>query len=147
MRLQSLRARLFAAIALVALLSLALALAIGALLTRRAVERNTLRDVSAQMDLLVEREREALVPFSRLRSLQENFLDRQDERIAEVSLDGSSSLLPPERAALVRRGVRLDGTLSEDGTRYLYAARLVNGKGFVLLRPASSTTSAWRPHI
>jgi two-component system, OmpR family, sensor kinase len=87
------------------------------------------------------------VPFSRLRSLQENFLDRQDERIAEVSLDGSSSLLPPERAALVRRGVRLDGTLSEDGTRYLYAARLVNGKGFVLLRPASSTTSAWRPHI
>jgi two-component system, OmpR family, sensor kinase len=147
MRLQSLRARLFAAIALVALLSLALALAIGALLTRRAVERNTLRDVSAQMDLLVEREREALVPFSRLRSLQENFLDRQDERIAEVSLDGSSSLLPPERAALVRRGVRLDGTLSEEGTRYLYAARLVNGKGFVLLRPASSTTSAWRPHI
>jgi signal transduction histidine kinase len=145
-KLQSLRARLFAAIALVALLSLALALALGAILTRRAVERNTLRDVSAQFDLLVEREREALVPFSRLRSLQE-FLDRQDERVVQVRLDGSSSLLPPERAALLRRGVRLDGTLSEEGTRYLYAARLVNGKGFILLRPASSTTSAWRPHI
>jgi signal transduction histidine kinase len=147
MKLQSLRSRLFAAIALVALLSLALALTLGAILTRRAVERNTLRDVSAQMDLLVEREREALVPFSRLRSLQENFLDRQDERIVQVPLDGSTSLLPPERAALVRRGVRLDGTLQTDGTRYLYAARLVNGKGFILLRPASSTTSAWRPHI
>jgi two-component system OmpR family sensor kinase len=145
--LQSLRARLFASIALVALLSLALALALGALLTRRAVERNTLRDVSAQFDLLVEREREALVPFARLRSLQENFLDRQDERIVQVPLDGTSSLLPPERAAPLRRGVQLDGTLHEDGTRYLYAARLVNGKGFILLRPASSTNSSWRPHL
>ena len=146
MNLRSLRARLFAVIALVALLSLALALALGAILTRRAVERNTLRDVSAQFDLLVEREREALVPFSRLRSLQE-FLDRQDERVVQVPLDGSAELLPPERARLLRRGVRLDGTLESEGTRYLYAARLVNGKGFILLRPASSTNSAWRPHI
>ena len=142
----SLRARLFAAIALVALLSLALALALGAFVTRRAVERNTLRDVSAQFDLLVERERRAILPFSRLRSLQE-FLDRQDERVVQVPLDGSSALLPPDRAAQLRRGSRLDGAIETDGTRYLYAARLVNGKGFMLLRPASSTSSAWRPHI
>ena len=146
MRLASLRARLFAAIALVALLSLALALALGAFVTRRAVERNTLRDVSAQFDLLVEREREAILPFSRLRSLQE-FLDRQDERVVRVPLDGSSALLPPDRAARLRRGARLDGTIETDGTRYLYAARLVNGKGYILLRPASSTNSAWRPHL
>ncbi|MDQ3067481.1 MAG: HAMP domain-containing histidine kinase [Actinomycetota bacterium] len=142
----SLRARLFAAIAVVALLSLALALAIGALLTRRAVERNTLRDVSAQFDLLVEREREAILPFSRLRSLQE-FLERQDEEVLQVPLDGSSALLPPDRAAQLRRGAKLDGTIRSDGTRYLYSARLVRGKGFILLRPASSTNSAWRPHI
>ena len=142
----TLRARLFAAIALVALLSLALALALGAFVTRRAVERNTLRDVSAQFDLLVEREREAILPFSRLRSLQE-FLDRQDERVVRVPLNGSSPLLPPDRAARLRRGERLDGTIQTDGTRYLYAARLVNGKGYILLRPASSTNSAWRPHI
>ncbi|MBA2384781.1 MAG: hypothetical protein H0V68_09005, partial [Actinobacteria bacterium] len=146
MRLASLRTRLFAAIALVALLSLGLALAIGAVLTRQAVERNTLRDVSAQFDLLVEREREALVPFSRLRSLQE-FLERQDERVIQVPLDGSTDLLPPDRAAQLRRGAKLDGTLQTDGTRYFYAARLVNGKGFLLLRPVSSTTSAWRPHV
>ncbi len=141
----TLRARLFAAIGLVALLSLVLALAIGAFLTRRAVERNTLRDVSAQLDLLVERERQAILPFSRLKSLQA-FLERQDERVVQVPLDGSSPLLPPERAAELRRGARLDGTLESESTRYLYAARLVQGKGFVLLRPASSTNSAWRPH-
>jgi two-component system, OmpR family, sensor kinase len=145
-RLASLRARLFAAIALVALLSLVLALSIAALATRRAVERNTLRDVSAQFDLLVEREREALLPFSRLRSLQE-FLDRQDERVVQVALDGSTDLLPPEQVARLRRGAKLDGTVELDDTRYLYAARLVRGKGFMLLRPASSTASAWRPHV
>lgn len=146
MRFASLRARLFAAIALVSLLSLALALALGAVVTKRAVERNTLRDVSAQFDLLVERERRAILPFARLRSLQE-FLDRQDERVVRLPLDGSSALLPPDRAARLRRGARLDGAIERDGTRYLYAARLVNGKGFMLLRPASSTNSAWRPHI
>ena len=145
LKLASLRTRLFAAIGLVALLSLVLALAIGALLTRRAVERTTLRDVSAQFDLLVERERQAILPFSRLRSLQE-FLERQDERVVQVPLDGSSPFLPPDKAAQLRRGARLDGTLESDGTRFLYAARLVQGKGFVLLRPASSTNSAWRPH-
>ncbi len=144
--MKSLRGRLFAAIALVALLSLALALAIGAALTRRAVERNTLRDVSAQFDLLVSREKESVLPFSRLRSLEE-FLEPQDQRVIRVPLDGSSSLLPPDQAAKLRRGARLDGTIQTDGTRYLYAARLVGGKGFMLLRPASSTNSAWRPHI
>ena len=144
--LTSLRARLFAAIALVALLSLALALAIGAVLTRRAVERNTLQDVSAQLDLLAERERKAIQPFSRLRSFQE-FLDRQDQKIVAVPLDGSSPLLPLDRAMHLRRGVQLEGTLQSEGTRYLYAARLVGGKGFMLLQPASSTTSAWRPQL
>ena len=145
--LTSLRARLFAAIALVALLSLALALALGAFVTRRAVERNTLRDVSAQLDLLVVREREAVLPFARLRSLHEEIFDRQDERLVPVPLDGSSTLLPPDRAAQLRRGVPLEGSLETDGTRYLYAARLVKGKGYILLRPASSTNSAWRPHF
>jgi two-component system sensor histidine kinase BaeS len=144
--LSSLRARLFAAISLVALLSLALALAIGAVLTRRAVERNTLQDVSAKFDLLVEREKDAILPFSRLPSFQE-FLETHDEQIVPVPLDGSGGLLSPEQVQRLRRGARLDGTLETDGTRYLYAARLVNNRGYMLLRPASSTNSAWRPHV
>jgi two-component system OmpR family sensor kinase len=144
----TLRARLFGAILVVALLSLALALAIGALLTRRAVERNTLKDVSAQLDLLVERERDALLPFSpsTLRALRP-FLEQQDERVVQVPLDGSSPFLPSEEAARLRGGADLQGTLDFGGTRYLYAARLFKRKGFVLLRPAESTESAWRPHV
>jgi two-component system, OmpR family, sensor kinase len=141
----TLRARLFAAIAAAAILSVALALAIGAALTRRAVERNTLRDVSAQADLLAERERNALLPFSRLDELRP-FLDRQRQEIREVKLDGSSPYLPPERAALLRRGMPLDGTITVDGERSFYAARLVGGKGFVLLRPTDVVASSWQPH-
>ena len=144
--MKSLRARLFLAISLVALLSLALALAIGAVLTRRAVERTTLKDVAAQFDLLAEREREAVLPFSRLSSLQP-FLARQDEQVLPVPLDGSSAFLPPDRAAKLRRGAALNGTVEVDGTRWLYAARLVKGRGFILIRPASSTNSAWKPHV
>ncbi|MBA2461801.1 MAG: hypothetical protein H0V45_08580, partial [Actinobacteria bacterium] len=130
----SLRARLFAAIGVAAILSVALALAIGAVLTRRVVERNTLRDVSAQADLLAERERAALLPFSRLSGLQP-FLARQGERIVKARLDGSSPYLPPDRARELRRGRPLDGTITVEGERSFYAARLVGGKGFILLRP------------
>ena len=132
----TLRRRLFAAIGVVAALSVALAFAVGALLTRRAVERNTLVDVSAKFDLLVERERDALLPFSRLESLQ-RFLDDQDERVVRVPLDGSSPLLPEDEAARLRRGIPFDGTVTVEGERLFVAVRLVNGKGFALLRPIS----------
>ena len=144
----TLRARLFAAILVVALLSLALALAIGALLTRRAVERNTLKDVSAQLDLLVERERDALLPFS---PATLGRCGRSSSSRTSGSCRCGSTAPPrccrpraPPASAAARR---LQGTLDLEGTRYLYAARLFKRKGFVLLRPAESTNSAWRPHV
>ncbi|MGE5690971.1 MAG: sensor histidine kinase [Pseudomonadota bacterium] len=142
----SLRTRLFVAIAAVAALSVAVAFLVGAYLSRRTVERNTLRDVAAQADLLAERERVALLPFRGLRSL-EPFLDRQGERVVKAPLDGSSPYLPADRAQELRRGRPLDGTITVDGTRYFYAARLVGGRGFVLLRPTKLVESAWRPHL
>jgi two-component system, OmpR family, sensor kinase len=144
----SLRGRLLAAIGIASILSVALALAIGAYLTRQAVERNTLRDVSAQADLLAERERNALLPFSTatLNRLQP-FLDRQGERIVLPKLDGTSPYLPPEDAVLLRRGVPRNGTVTVDGERSFYAARLVGGKAVVLLRPTEVVASSWRPHV
>jgi hypothetical protein len=82
----TLRTRLFVAIAAVAALSVAVAFTVGAFLSRRTVERNTLQDVAAQADLLAERERVALLPFKGLRSL-EPFLARQDERVVKAPLD------------------------------------------------------------
>jgi two-component system sensor histidine kinase BaeS len=145
--LRSLRVRLLAAIGIVAVLSVALALAIGAVLTRRAVERNTLRDLSAQADLLVSRERSALLPLAKGRDDLERFLERRQdtELVTDVPLDGSSPYLPPEAAADVRRGLPVDGTVTVDGARYFFAARLVQRNPFVLIRPTEAVASAWRP--
>jgi two-component system OmpR family sensor kinase len=144
---RSLRARLLAAIGIVAVLSVSVALAIGAVLTRRAVEENTLRDLSAQADLLASREREALLPLRRLDSLR-RWQDEQDVAIVtDLALDGSSPYLTREQAALVRRGRPVDGTVTLDGTRYFFSARLVQRRGFVLLRPTELVASAWRPQL
>jgi two-component system sensor histidine kinase BaeS len=140
----SLRTRLIVSIGAVAVVSVGLAVAIGALLTRRAVEENTLRDVAAKADLLAERERLSLLPTARLRSLQP-FLREQGERVVTPPLDGSSPFLDEERARDLRNGRAVDGTTTVGGIRYFYAARLVSGKAFVLLRPTGTVSSAWRP--
>jgi two-component system, OmpR family, sensor kinase len=145
--LRSLRARLLAAIALVAILSVSVAVAIGAALTRREVERNTLRDLSAQADLLAAREQSALLAFSRREKL-DRILDRQDEQIVlNVPRDGSSPYLSRPAAREVRQTGHADGTLTVNGSRYFFAARLVQGKPFVLLRPTELVASAWRPQL
>jgi two-component system sensor histidine kinase BaeS len=146
-RFDSLRARLLAAVGLVAVVCVVLSLTIGALLTRRAVERNTLRDVSAQADLLADRERAALTPLGQALESVDPVLDQQRERIVKPPLDGSSPFLPPDEARALRRGRAVDQVATIEGTRYFYAARLVGGKALVLLRPTNTIRSAWLPHL
>lgn len=142
----TLRGRLFAAIGVVAALSVAVAFGIGAVLTRRAVERNTLRDVSAQADLLADRENEALLACSRLASLRP-FLERQGERVVCQPLDLPSPFISEVTRRDLRRNRPVDATLTLNGERTFYAARRVQNKAFVLMRPTSLTASAWRPHL
>jgi two-component system OmpR family sensor kinase len=146
-RFDSLRARLLAAFGLVAGLCVVLSLSIGAVLTRRAVEQNTLRDVSSQADLLADRERAALTPLGKELESVDTVLDAQRERIVKPPVNGSSAYLPPETARLVRRGQPVDDVVTIEGTRYFYAARLVGGKALVLLRPTDTIASAWLPHL
>jgi two-component system sensor histidine kinase BaeS len=146
-RFDSLRARLLAAVGLVAILCVALSLTIGAVLTRRAVERNTLKDVSAQADLLADRERAALTPLGQELESVDTVLDAERERIVKPPVDGSSPYLPPDTARAVRQGRPVDDVVTIEGTRYFYAARLVGGKALVLLRPTDTISSAWLPHL
>ena len=86
--LHSLRARLFAAIGLIVALSVAVTLVLGLVLTRRAVEDATLKDLGHQAALIVGEERNALSPLTHLPQLRP-YLARQHERY----------LLDTERAA------------------------------------------------
>jgi two-component system, OmpR family, sensor kinase len=142
--LNSLRTRLFGAIALVVVSSIGLMLAVGTTLTSREVERTSLRGLSRQADLLAAQERKALLPLARLASVRAS-VEVQGERLEVARLDGSSPFLPPAWADSVRRGQAVDGTLHVDGVSYLASARPVARRGLVLLRPKSLIASADRP--
>lgn len=144
----SLRTRLFAAIVLIVVLSVGLALVIGAILTRREVERTTTRNLSRQADLLSQRERASLLPLSRrsLASLRP-VLEAQGERAEVAELRKPSPFLGPEAQAELRAGRPVQGRIELDGTEYFYAARGVARKGFVLLRPTSLSAQTARPYV
>ena len=142
----TLATRLFVSIALSVALSIGLTLGIGVVLTRRSVESANLADLGHQADLLAQREREALLPFAHLGPLKP-FLEKQNETFQVVSLGRQSRYLTPAERAQVRAGLSVQGRQSLDGREYLYAARLVQGKGFVLLRPADLSGSDWWPFL
>jgi two-component system sensor histidine kinase BaeS len=145
-RLNSLRWRLFAAIAVVVVLSVGLALAIGAMLVRREAERSTLRSVARQADVLAQAERDKILAFSQLESLNAT-LALQDERVEKTPLDGSSRYLPEPDASAIRGGRRVQGRITLGGREYFYAARKVHQNGLVLLRPTSAGATAARPYV
>jgi signal transduction histidine kinase len=142
----SLRTRLFVAIGLVVVLSVGLTLGIGLVLTRRSVERAKLEALGYQADILAQRERKALLAFSNLGPLR-RFLARQNEKVVVVRLGLPSAYLDDEERTELRSGHPLQGHLRAGGQTYLFAARLVQGKGFVLLRPAQLKTADWVPFL
>jgi two-component system OmpR family sensor kinase len=144
--LRSLRTRLFAAVALVVVLSVGVTFFVGLLLTRSAVERANLDDLSHQADLLAERERSQLLPLAHLSSL-EPFLARQREQVRLVPLSQESRVLSAERRSRLRRGEPVKGHVTLGGTGYLFAAQNVEGKGFVLLRPAKLRSAELSPFL
>jgi signal transduction histidine kinase len=140
--LRSLRARLVAAIGLTVVLSIGVTLAIGFELTRREVERATLRDLGHRADVLAERERSALLPLGRLGSLQQA-LEVQDERVAAAPLTGPTQYLDAGEQRELRNGRGVEGV--REGT--YYAARPVAQKALVLLRPKSLDAGTSQPFL
>jgi two-component system sensor histidine kinase BaeS len=135
----TLRTRLFAAIGLIVVLSIGVTYGVGLALTRSAVERANLDDLGHQADLLAQQERQSLLPLAHLATL-EPYLARQHEQARVVELSRPSPYLPDDARADLRRGRPVQGHLRIEGKRNLFAARLVAGKGFVLLRRANLHT-------
>jgi two-component system sensor histidine kinase BaeS len=149
-RRRSLRTNLFVAIVLVVVLSIGLMLAVGSVLTRRAVERATLKDVAHQADLLAARERASIYPCGRLKDIQPYF-SRQNEVAACVPLNRPSKYLPGDLYRVVRAKKRLNGTVRVGDTSYFYAARPASKAKsrleLVLLRPKSLGNNAFYPFL
>jgi two-component system sensor histidine kinase BaeS len=147
-RFPPLRRRLFLAIVVIVLVSIGVTFAIGVVLSRQAVERANLDDLAHQADLIARRESQSdvLLPLSRLEQLQP-FLEKQNQQIRIVKLDKPSPYLAGNELADVRARRPVEGSVSVDGESYLFAARNVQGRGFVLLRPKDPSFADWQPFL
>jgi two-component system, OmpR family, sensor kinase len=129
---KSLRAQLFAATLAALALTLVLTIAIGAVLTRRQVDRTQAASVARLADELALQRRENV-----------NYK-------TEDQLSGSTRILIQPRTAFVKLVPDVnrssDGEATYLGKRQLYSYRTLPNRGLILLRPAGVTT-AWRPFL
>jgi two-component system OmpR family sensor kinase len=141
--MNSLRTRLFGAIALTVAICVALTVTVGLVLTHRAVDRGALRDLSHQADLIAGAQSNELSPLTHLPDLLP-YLHKQQETY-QLSTAG----LPDDAAAKLLHGKqhRANGRVDLGGTETFFAARLVKGKPFVLLRPVNATADRSTPYV
>jgi two-component system sensor histidine kinase BaeS len=139
----TLRARLFGAIALTVAICVALTFAVGLTLTRRAVDRGALRDLAHQADL-VAGSAGANVRVSPNFESFDPYVGSQQQGWEDVA-----SILPADARRVLQRDGAADGRVDLGGTDYFFAARTVQGrqKPFILLRPHSATTGRMRPYL
>ncbi len=143
---RSLRTHLLASIGAIVVLSAVLTIAVGAVLTRREVERATLSDVSHQADLLAAQARGDVAGVLHAPRLKP-FLALQSERLETPPLDRPSPYLSDEALQSLRSRGEAHGTVRIDGESYVFAARPVAPRAFVLLRPERLSATASRPYI
>ena len=141
MRAASLRSRLFQAIGVVVIICVSLTIGLGVVLTRRAVEKGTLRDVAVQADIIaaIQGGGPAQVSIPDLLQAQSEKLLRDPQIVPEPAR--SELLHTPNHAAV-------QGTLvAGDGVTYYYAARFTNPHYIVLLRPVSTAGSLLSSYV
>ena len=122
-------------------LSVMITLALGLILTRRAVQDATLKDIGHQAALIVGEERSALSPLTNLPQLRP-YLARQHERYI---LD--PTVLPQSAQERLVAGTPATGSVTLKGTAYYFAAEPVGRRAFILLRPKSLTNPRWTPFV
>jgi two-component system, OmpR family, sensor kinase len=140
----SLRSRLLQAIVLVVVLCIGLTVGVGLVLTRRAVDKATLLDVSHQADLIATSQNvnsAVILPFSKLDELQPYF-DKQ-HLTPLLNFDP----LPQNAKDKLAHNEPADGSVTINGVQLYFAARIVSGHPFVLLRPKSATRARWTPYV
>jgi signal transduction histidine kinase len=137
MRGSGLRSRLFRAIGVVVLICVALTIGLGLLLTRRAVERATIRDLSHQADLISRGN--SLSGAKGLPKLPPSLLSQHEQALTFARR--VPGLLPADARKKVAKHEHVEGTLTFRDAHYYFAARYVNPGYLVLLRPRGSLES------
>ena len=138
MRGSGLRSRLFRAIGVVVLICVALTIGLGLLLTHRAVERATLKDLAHQADLIAKTQKNGLASRANLVKLEPYFKQQNES----YSLD--PGILPASAQVQLRQHKAVEGTV--DGN-YFAANPKLNPGTLILLRPESTAGSLLSPYV
>jgi len=131
--MRSLRARLFGATLAALAITIALTMAIGAVLTRRQVDRSQAANVARRADDLAQQRRQD-VNFKRDRRVSGSVVIQVQPRSA------FAALVPDVNKSS-------DGETTYQGRRQLYSYRTIPSLGLLLTRPASLRATAWRPFL
>jgi two-component system sensor histidine kinase BaeS len=142
MRGNGLRSRLFRAIGVVVLICVALTIGLGLVLTRRAVDKATLRDVAHQADLIAAAQGSSALSLNSLQPRIQAILNRQHELFLHRRRD-----LPPWAQKQLAPDHPVQGTMNFGGIPYYFAARLGNPGTLILLRPRSTAGSLLSPYV
>jgi two-component system, OmpR family, sensor kinase len=131
--MRSLRARLFAATLAALALTLALTIGIGAVLTRRQVDRSQATALARRADDLAQQRRENV-----------------NYRVGTTSA-GNVLIVVQQRSTFAPFvpdvNASSEGETKYEGKRQLYAYRTIPHLGLLLLRPAALRSEAWRPFL
>jgi len=130
--IRSLRGRLFAATLGALAVTLVLTIGIGAVLTRRQVDRSQAAALARRADDLAYQRRHSVS------YVNENILTGRTRTIVAPR--------PRLRAYVPNVDADSDGTTTYDGHRQLYAYRTLPSRGLLLLRP-TGTSAAWHPFL
>jgi two-component system sensor histidine kinase BaeS len=145
MRGRGLRSRLFRAIGVVVLICVALTIGLGLVLTRRAVEREALRDLARQADLIAGTARTSVSLLANLPQLRPYF--RQQHELVFTSAQVLP--LPAQARERLAHGEPVQGTLTYCASgrcaAYYFAGRSVNPGKLIILREKSAAVSRWSP--
>jgi len=142
MRGSGLRSRLFRAIGLVVFICVALTIGLGLVLTRRAVEHATLKDLAHQVEVIAPAAKiNALSPKAEFRKLTPYF-----SRQHETPLINRQGILPAHAQELLRKNRPAQGKVTYKGEAYYFAAQTVNPGTLIVLR-RQNTLASLSPYI
>jgi signal transduction histidine kinase len=140
-----LRSRLFRAIGVVVLLCVALTIGLGVVLTHRAVEKATLKDLAHQADLIAGTQVTGVGSAASLRPLRPYFAQQHEQAFKFRAK--APAILPVRAQERLRQSLPAQGTLSYHGVAEYFAAQNVNPGTLVLLRPESTAGSLLSPYV
>jgi two-component system, OmpR family, sensor kinase len=142
MRGNGLRARLFQAIGLVVLICVALTIGVGLVLTRRAVQHTTLQNLAHQAHSVAVFSGGTVGGVRHLPASLTSSLKGQ-----QLKISTQRSILPASARRAAAKGEAVQGTLTDGGTAYYFAASPANPGTLILLRRESTVSSLLSPYV